>query len=371
MTEHRLPRIVDVRTRLTLGLVLTTLVIAAAIAICAMMLTAGPSDADRGGPAVGAARVGDDVVVILSDDDAAAVNGTRPEVLRWILIVIGATAIPSAVAAWFVAGRLLGSVDDALTDVQAAEEDRRRRLQDAVHELRTPLAVMGTNLELALDGADLDSEASGFAEAARRALGRMDRTIDELAGTGAAVDDGDDPVDVSFVAADVIGEFSGPAHRRGLHLVATSSDALEVDSADRAMLRTVVGNLVANGVRLAPKGSVVSVDWGATEGWAWVAVIDEGPGIPERHHGRAFERGWRGSHERYRASDEGSGLGLTIARQLAEAQGGTVTIESGEGTGSTFTIWLPLMPGTEMSAVVAPDGLHPRTRPWQRDPVPA
>ena len=264
---------------------------------------------------------------------------------------------------WIVAGRLLRTVDTALADVDAAQEERDRRLQEVVHELRTPLAVMGTNLELAATGPAVDAESAGFIDAARRALDRMDRTVDDLAGQGQlVVDPTRDPVDLSRVATDVVGEFSGPARRRGLHLVTGDAGPIETGSGEPAALRTVVGNLVANAVRLAPQGSVVTVDWGSLGDWVWIAVRDEGPGIPEHDHARVFERGWRGPHERFRDSD-GAGLGLTIARQLTEAQGGMLTVESAEGTGSAFTVWLPTSPEADATEVAAEDGIHPREIP--------
>ena len=267
---------------------------------------------------------------------------------------------------------MLGTVDAALADVEATEEDRTRRLQEVVHELRTPLAVMGTNLELAASGADRDAESAVFIDAARRAIDRMDRTVDDLAGQGGlTVDATHGGVDVASVANDVVDEYVGPARRRGLHLVNKGSEHVVAESAERAPLRTVVGNLVANAVRLAPRGSVITVSWGDIPEWVWIAVTDEGPGLPDRHHARVFERGWQGPHERHRSDGEGAGLGLTIARQLAEAQGGTVTLASEESAGSTFTVWLPRTADADRFDVVATDGIHPITAPWTTTPVAA
>jgi signal transduction histidine kinase len=129
---------------------------------------------------------------------------------------------------------------------------------------------------------------------------------------------------------------------------------------------------VGNAVRLAPRGSVISVDWGETIDWGWIAVRDEGPGLAPELHSRVFERGWRGRHDRDRGNGAGQiGLGLTIARQMAEAQGGTVTLESEEGGGSTFTVWLPATPDADQAAIVATDGIHPIIEPWMKDPIEA
>jgi signal transduction histidine kinase len=228
---------------------------------------------------------------------------------------------------------------------------------------------MGTNLELAATDPHAGSESSGFIDAARRALDRMDRTIDDLAGNGGLVVDAThESVDLAEVVADIVEEFSGPAHNRGIHLAIRGSGTLVADSADRAPLRTVLGNLMANAVRLAPRGSSVAVDWGLLPGWAWIAVTDEGPGLPARHHARAFERGWRGAHERHR--DTGAGLGLTIARQLTEAQGGQLTVASAEGAGSTFTAWLPTTSDADANTVVDADGIHPAVAPWEHESIP-
>ncbi len=371
MTDTGLPRHFSTRARLAVGMALTAVLIAAVVGVSAVALARWRADPASTEPLVGTASIDGEVVVIIADEGGAAAADARAATLRWSLVMLGLVAIPAVAVGWVVAGRVLRTVDTALADVEAAEEDRSRRLQEVVHELRTPLAVMGTNLELAASGTSADPDAAGFIDAALRALDRMDRTVDDLAGKGGlTVDVTHDAVDVGAIATDVIEEYAGPARRRGLHLVIHGSDAVMAQSAERAPLRTVVGNLVANATRLAPRGSVVAVDWGTADDWVWIAVSDEGPGMPVRHHARAFERGWQGPHERQRADGEGAGLGLTIARQLTEAQGGIVTLESEEGAGTTFTVWLPATPDADRFDVVATDGLHPIVTPWRRAPVP-
>ena len=144
-----------------------------------------------------------------------------------------------------------------------------------------------------------------------------------------------------------------------------------VPTADQAAVQTALGNFLGNAVRLAPRGSAVTVDWGELSGWAWVAVADEGPGLAPEFHARVFERGWRGRHERDRNGDAGAGLGLTIARQLTEAQGGVLTLASEEGGGSTFTVWLPLDPHVAVTDIAAADGVHPAAQPWRKDLLPS
>jgi signal transduction histidine kinase len=195
----------------------------------------------------------------------------------------------------------------------------------------------------------------------------MRRTVDDLAGHGRLAVDGEaGPADLAVEARAVVAEYAGPAHNRSLGLVTVGEPRLPAASADRSAVRIALGNLVGNAVRLAPRGSKITIRWGRLGDWAWVAVADEGPGLARPLHARAFERGWRGRHDRDRAAgaDAGRGLGLTIARQVVEAQGGALTLESDEGAGSTFTIWLPLTPDAARTDVVADDGVHPRSAPW-------
>lgn len=134
----------SVRMRVAVGLVLTTIVVAAVVAVTATMFSAWRTDTTA--PAVGAARIGDGVVLIISDEDTSVAADARADTLRWSLIALGVTIVPASFAAWIVAGRLLGRVDETLAAVERDDEERKKKLQEVVHELRTPLAVMGTNL---------------------------------------------------------------------------------------------------------------------------------------------------------------------------------------------------------------------------------
>ena len=361
------PRRNRVRARLAIGLTISTLLAAALVAVAATALAGWQADDRRDGTQAGAARVGDDVtVVIVNDEGAQAASEARRDTLRWSLIALAASVLPAVGIGWLIAGRMLGTVDQALADIETTESERLGRLQDVVHELRTPLAVMGTNLELASTDPELDSGTAGFIDAAQRAVGRMGRTVNDLAGHGRlAVTTDEAPVSLEALAMGVASEHTGPAQARRLHLFVAGAE-LTVPDLDHGALRTALGNLVGNAVRLAPSGSNVSIGWGETTGWAWIAVSDEGPGIPQHDHARVFERGWRGRHDRDRDDPGTAGLGLSITRQLTEAQGGVVTIESDEGSGSTFAVWLPLNANADQTLVLADDGIHSAVQPWHK-----
>lgn len=316
----------------------------------------------------GIAQVGDDLAVVV-----VAEEGTIDGLIDSGLIAPVLALIPALIVAWVVAGRVRRVVAHARAEVEAADFERRSRTQEVVHELRTPLAVMGTNLELAAMEAGHQPGAAGYIDAARRAVTRMARTVDDLAGHGGlAVEQGDVPVDLADLAEAAVAEHFGPARARGVNVELIGTSPTTVPSVDPAAVRTAIGNFVSNAVRMAPQGSSVGVDWGRLNGWAWIAVIDEGPGLAPHLHARVFERGWQGQHDRERGQGTGEGgLGLTIARQLTEAQGGAVTVESEEGGGSVFTVWLPLEIGADPRAVVAPDQIHAVARPWLEAPLTA
>ena len=309
----------------------------------------------------GIAQVGDDLAVVV-----VAEEGTIDGLIDSGLLAPVLALIPALIVAWVVAGRVRRVVAHARAEVEAADFERRSRTQEVVHELRTPLAVMGTNLELAAMEAGHQPGAAGYIDAARRAVTRMARTVDDLAGHGGlAVEQGDVPVDLADLAEAAVAEHFGPARARGVNVELIGTSPTAVPSVDPAAVRTAIGNFLSNAVRMAPQGSSVGVDWGRLGGWAWIAVIDEGPGLAPHLHARVFERGWQGQHDRARGQGtEERGLGLTIARQLTEAQGGAITVESEEGGGSVFTVWLPLEIGADPRAVVAPDQIHAVARPW-------
>jgi two-component system OmpR family sensor kinase len=110
-------------------------------------------------------------------------------------------------------------------------------------------------------------------------------------------------------------------------------------SGDRARLRQVVGNLLDNAVKYSPAGRAVDVRVARDAEDVVVTVADEGPGIPPEHHGLIFEKFGR---TKIGGAKPGTGLGLFIARSIAEAHGGSLTVRSGGGTGATFALRVPV-----------------------------
>jgi signal transduction histidine kinase len=339
--------------------VLAMVLISVAISVVTLHNLGTPAQA---GADAGVARVGDDYALVIVTDASSSIAAARDSIAMWGMAAPAAALVFASLLAWAMAGRVETSLALARQSIHEAERSREHRLQEVLHELRTPLAVMGTNLELA--GVGPVDRSAKYVDVARRAVSRMARTVDDLAGHGGlAVGDMAGVVELGEVARSVAAENYGPTRAAGAGISLNGHDPVEV-AADPDAVRTVVANFMSNAMRSSPRGSTIGLDWGTEGEWAWLAVLDEGAGLPSHLHTRVFERGWRGRHGRDR--DRGSGLGLTIARQLAEAQGGVLTVESEEGGGAVFALWLPLGPGASRVDVVGEDSVHPRVRPWQR-----
>jgi signal transduction histidine kinase len=123
-------------------------------------------------------------------------------------------------------------------------------------------------------------------------------------------------------------------------VVASVHGALPTIRGDRARLRQVLGNLIENAVKYSPEGGEVRVSAAAANGAVKIAVRDAGPGIPRDQQARIFEK--FGRVDVAGASKPGTGLGLFIARSIAEAHGGSLDVASATDAGSTFTLTLPV-----------------------------
>jgi two-component system, OmpR family, sensor histidine kinase BaeS len=241
-------------------------------------------------------------------------------------------------------GSLGRSFDAMAADLERGEASRRRFFQDAAHEMKTPLAVIDATAAAVMDGVypHDDRHLATIREQARL-LGRVVddlRTI-SLADTGALpLSLGDVPV--GEVTGSVAAAFSARAEARGIVLVAAPPGAADPHAwADRDRLAQAVATMVDNGIRFAPPGGRVEIR-ATTPGPATVRieVSDDGPGVPAEDLARVFDRLYQADVSRDRSSGT-SGLGLAIARAIAEAHGGRVGVENRPGGGATFWIEVP------------------------------
>jgi signal transduction histidine kinase len=257
--------------------------------------------------------------------------------------------------------RDLADTFDAMLDrLDRGVQTQRRFVEDASHELRNPLAVIRTTLDVALSD---PGDAEGLrraAEVARRTADRMSTTVDELLAFArtSVQPERRVPVDLSEVVAEVAQEYDAVALTRGVHLSRLAPSGLVVDG-DRSALKRAQANLVSNALRVAPSGSIVHCRAGRAGGLLWFGVRDVGRGIAPDDQAFVFRRAWRDGA--LTAEGEGEGLGLALVRQIAEAHGGAVSVASVPGHGASFVVWLPdrragaeAVPMTELRAMADP-----------------
>ncbi|MDW8339410.1 MAG: HAMP domain-containing sensor histidine kinase [Thermoleophilia bacterium] len=206
------------------------------------------------------------------------------------------------------------------------------RLALVVHEVRSPVAALAA-IRDALPGARGDRGACQ--RLARLALGAceaIDRLVREVAVTTVVPE----AVDLSAVVEDVVGAAALASRRE---ISASGTERPLVVQGDPVRLRQAVDNVVRNAIAVSPPGTAIAVSLRATRREAMISVTDAGPGIADSDRERIFEPGVRLDPQR-----PGSGLGLAVARGIAEAHGGRLTVESERGAGATFTLVVPRPP---------------------------
>ncbi|MBP2474374.1 two-component system sensor histidine kinase BaeS [Crossiella equi] len=236
---------------------------------------------------------------------------------------------------------LAGAFNRMAEKLQRSEERQRRMIADIAHELRTPLANIRGYLEALRDGV-LPPDPELFASLHEEAV-LQQRLIEDIQ-TLALADAGSLayerlPVDLAEVVEATRTGQAAVASAAGVTVVTSVADPVPVVVGDEKRLRQVLGNLVGNAIRHTPEGGVVTIAARAGDGQAVVTVSDTGHGIREEDLPFVFDRFWRADDARARTTG-GSGLGLSIAREIVLAHGGTITADSPDG--AVFTVRLPV-----------------------------
>ena len=253
------------------------------------------------------------------------------EILALVLATIGGL---------FVSGRAMRPISDAF-------DKQRTFVADASHELKTPLTLIKIDAEM-MARTPKSGDDEEFLGHLLSETDRMDEILSDLL-VLARLDSGElavarEPFNLADTVVETADRFAKRAAARGVRLAVETSGKLPARG-DAERTGQVLAALLDNALRHTPEGGLVTVDCRYRDGSAETEVRDSGPGIPQEHLRRVFDRFYRGEAAHTSGeSARSTGLGLSIARGLVRAQGGDLTAENAEGGGALFRLSLPTAP---------------------------
>ena len=241
-------------------------------------------------------------------------------------------------------GMLTVAFNETLERLEALFETQRRFLADVSHELRTPLTTIRGNVELITRMEQMDRESL---EAIKAEVDRMTRMVNDLL-LLAKAESGRLPLALEEIELDTlmleVFKQANVLAAEGVEVEIGREDQVRVKG-DRDRLRQVLLNLIANAFDHTPSGGTVTLALACVEEWARLTVKDTGSGISDAEMPHIFERFYRTDPSRRRNESGGAGLGLSIAYWITRSHNGRIEVESEEGKGTTFTMWLPRLEG--------------------------
>ncbi len=236
---------------------------------------------------------------------------------------------------------LAESFNRMTAEVQAANNAQRDFLGNVSHDLKTPLTSIQGYAQAIIDGAAEDTKAAAqtiYEEASR--LNRMVVELTDLERLQAGkLSMRREPIDMRALSEGVVQSLSVVAEQKSLKLE-TDLAPVPIVIGDGDRLAQVLMNLISNALKFTPAGGTARVLAGAAPGGVYISIQDSGIGIPAEELPRVFERFYQ--VDKARGPQRGTGLGLAIAKEIVEAHGGRITVESrGRDQGAVFRVWLP------------------------------
>jgi signal transduction histidine kinase len=239
-------------------------------------------------------------------------------------------------------GEVVLTFNQTLVRLERLFTAQRRFLADVSHELRTPLTVIKGNVGLMRMMRELDEESLASIESE---VDRLTRLVGDLL-MMAQAETGRlplmfEPVELDELVFEVFEQMK--VLSGGRHLIQIEDIRPVMVTGDRDRLKQVFLNLGSNAIKFTGEGGRIALNLSVSGNWVEVDVIDHGPGIPKDELRYIFERFYRGDKSRTRTrADSGFGLGLPIAYWIVRNHGGRIDVESTEGVGTTFSVWLPI-----------------------------
>ncbi|HXL52673.1 MAG TPA: HAMP domain-containing sensor histidine kinase [Gemmatimonadales bacterium] len=309
-------------------------------------------EAERAGAAHREREAQQDHILRLYAERFTGANGTvyvaaavadRLELEYEYASLIRAFAAAALAALLLVAGGGYVLTRQSTAPIERSMEQMRRFMADAAHELRTPITLLRTRAEVAAGQARDSTRDTTTFQAIEREAGRLGAIVGELL-TLARADAGERPVkhDVLFVddtAASAVEAVRTLAEHKRVSVEIGTFEEAHV-TGDPALLRELFLIVLDNAIKFTPAGGGVRLDVSVANGHAAVVVTDSGIGIPAGELPHVFERFYRGDAARRAA--EGAGLGLAIARWIAEVHGARIDIASEPGAGTRVRMTFPV-----------------------------
>jgi len=240
-------------------------------------------------------------------------------------------------------GELTEAFNQMSTDLARATQSRRQMTADIAHDLRTPLTVIGGYLESMRDG--VLKPTPERLEMMQTEVLHLQRLVDDLR-TLSLADAGELTLNKLEITPEnlltrVADTYQLPAEKLGVALQTRITPDLPFVHVDEERMVQVLGNLVSNALRYTPNGGQITLEAWRSGDSVLLSVQDTGIGITSEDLARIFERFYRADQARQQSEGK-SGLGLSIARSIIKAHGGTIVVESEMGRGTKFTIALPV-----------------------------
>lgn len=238
----------------------------------------------------------------------------------------------------------LVTIDD-VTQQRVADDSRNAFIAQATHELRTPLTNMRLYLDVAVDDKS-DAALRGKAmNVISQECRRLEHMVSEMLSV-AQIEAGSlqlnrDDIRLTKLLEELQADYAGAASDKKINLQFVLPPKLPTVLGDREKFALALHNLIGNAIKYSPDGGRVTVTAAADAGSLQIDVADTGIGIPVEEQERIFERFYRATDARARKIT-GTGLGLTLAREVARLHGGDITVQSQPGKGSTFTLTIPI-----------------------------
>ncbi|MFV2040641.1 MAG: GAF domain-containing protein [Candidatus Hydrothermarchaeales archaeon] len=256
-------------------------------------------------------------------------------------------SISSIAAAAIENARLFTELETAFTELKDVDRLKSDIIANVSHELRTPITIMVTSLELLKDERE-EPLRNELLNLALKALHRQNMTVDDLL-TSVAIRKKEirlklEPVDLVQAIALARAELKLFANKKNVKLTTQLEEDLPTVRADFMHLKHILRNLIHNAIKFSHSGAEVGIAARKIADAVKVCVSDSGIGMPEDLQNHIFEPLYQGDPTTSRAY-EGTGMGLAIVKDMVEAHGGRITVDSKLGEGSTFCFTLPIEGG--------------------------